>query len=110
MSLGTHEQDHALPDRSPSPIHLLRHQETVTVNILRRDFAGITLALANTDAPDTSHYSDPEIVYRVNKSKHVGLIFCSDDQKRVYELMGQYTKRITNDFLAVAPVKERYDD
>lgn len=77
---------------------------------LRRDFAGITLALANTDAPDTSHYSDPEIVYRVNKSKHVGLIFCSDDQKRVDELMGQYTKRITNDFLAVAPVKERYDD
>ena len=77
---------------------------------IRKDFAGITLALAKVDEPDTSHYQDPEIVYRVNKPKHVGLIFCSPDQQRVDDLMTQYSERITNDFLAVAPVKERYDD
>ena len=77
---------------------------------LRKDFAGITLALANTDEPDTSHYTDEEIVYKVKKPKHVGLIFHSTKQKRIDELLGVYTERITNDFLAVAPVKERYDD
>ena len=77
---------------------------------LRKDFAGITLALANVDQPDTSHYTDAEIVYRVTKPKHVGLIFCSDKQKRIDDLIVDYTERITNDFLAVAPVKERYDD
>ncbi len=77
---------------------------------LRKDFAGIALALANVDEPDTSHYTDEEIVYKVNKPKHVGLIFCSSKQKRIEELLALYTSRITDDFLATAPVKERYDD
>ena len=77
---------------------------------LRKEFAGITLALANTDEPDISGYSDEEIVYKIRKSKHVGMIFHSKTQKRVDELLDIYTERITADFLAVAPVKERYDD
>lgn len=77
---------------------------------LRKDFAGITLALAKVDEPDTSHYTDDEIVYRINKPKHVGMIFQSTKQKRIEELLELYTERISNDFLAVAPVKERYDD
>jgi len=77
---------------------------------LRKDFAGIALALAKVDQPDTSHYVDEEIVYRVNKPNHVGIIFRSSTHKRVDELLTTYTDRITNDFLAVAPVKMRYDD
>jgi biotin carboxylase len=77
---------------------------------LRKDYAGITLALAKEQAPDTSHYTDDEIVYRVTKPKHVGLIFFSKKHQRIEELLGTYTERITQDFLAVAPVKERYDD
>jgi biotin carboxylase len=75
-----------------------------------KDFAGVALALANQDAPDTSHYDAKEIVYRVTKPKHVGLIFCSKKQKRVEELLNVYSERITNDFLAVAPAREHYDD
>ena len=77
---------------------------------LRKDFAGVALALANQDEPDTSHYDDSEIVYRVSKPKHVGLIFYSRKQKRVSELLDRYTERIAADFLAVVPAKERYDD
>lgn len=77
---------------------------------LRKDFAGVALALAKQDVPDTSHYDDSEIVYRVTKPKHVGLIFYSRKQKRVSELLDIYTERISTDFLAVAPAKERYDD
>jgi hypothetical protein len=77
---------------------------------LRRDFAGVALALANQDEPDTSLYADDEIVYRVSKPKHVGLIFYSKKQARLEELLAVYSERITADFLAVAPAKERYDD
>ena len=77
---------------------------------VRKEYAGITLALAKTDEPDTSHYKDDEIVYRVKKPKHVGLIFHSKKEKRIAEVIATYTDRITQDFLAVAPVKERYDD
>lgn len=76
----------------------------------RKDFAAIALALANEEHPDTSAYQDPEIVYRVDKPHHVGLIFKAKTRKRIQELVAGYTDRITNDFLAVAPVKERYDD
>jgi biotin carboxylase len=77
---------------------------------LRKDFAGVALALANQDVPDTSHYTDEEIVYRVKKPKHVGLIFYSQKQDRVNELLSLYSAKITADFLAIAPAKERYDD
>lgn len=77
---------------------------------LRKEFSGVALALAKEDKPDTSKYDDEEIVYRVSKPKHVGLIFHSAKQKRVEELLGIYTQRISEDFLAVAPAKERYDD
>ena len=70
----------------------------------------MALALANTDTPDTSQYVDEEIVYRVAKPKHVGLIFYSNKEKRVTELLNTYTERISTDFLAVAPAKERFDD
>jgi len=77
---------------------------------LRKEFAGITLALAKMDEPDTSAYTDKEIVYRVKKPNHVGLIFRSRKAARVDELVQTYTERITHDFLAIAPVKERHDD
>lgn len=77
---------------------------------LRKDYAGITLALANVDEPDTAQYTEPEIVYRIKKRKHVGMIFHSTKRGRIDELLQAYTTRITDDFLAVAPVKERYDD
>lgn len=77
---------------------------------LRKEFAGVALALANQDEPDTSHYVDDDIVYRITKAKHVGMIFYSKKQKRVEQLLETYSARITTDFLATAPAKERYDD
>ena len=77
---------------------------------LRREYAGITLCLANQEMPDTSHYKEKEIVYRVGKAKHVGLIFHSEEHERVDELLNLYAEKITQDFLAVVPTKERYDD
>ena len=77
---------------------------------LRKEFAGVILSLARTDEPDTSAYDDKEIVYRVKKKKHVGLIVCAKKHERVQELLNNYAERITHDFLEVAPAREHYDD
>ena len=77
---------------------------------MRKDYAGIVLCLANSEQPDTSHYTDAEIVYRVSKPKHVGLIFHSERRERIDELLAIYTERITREFLTVVPTKERYDE
>jgi len=77
---------------------------------LRKEFAGVALALANTDEPDTSHYTDDEIVYRIKKPRHVGFIVHSPKSKRVDEMLASLTERISQDFLEIAPVKERHDD
>ncbi len=96
--------------REWAKLEIATEEKPYQIPKLRKDFAGITLALANVEEPDTSHYTDEEIVYKVNKPKHVGLIFRSENEKRIDELLSVYTDRITNDFLAVAPVKMRYDD
>ncbi|MBK8813230.1 MAG: ATP-grasp domain-containing protein [Acidobacteria bacterium] len=77
---------------------------------VKKEYAGICLALAKEDHPDTSHFDDPEVVYRVHKPHHVGLILHSKKKDRLYELLGTYADRIAGEFLAVAPAKERYDD
>ncbi len=81
-----------------------------TLPELKQRYAGIALALAKVEEPDTSHYTDEEIVYRVTKPKHVGLIFEAETRARMSELIDSYRTRITEDFLEIAPVKERYDD
>jgi biotin carboxylase len=77
---------------------------------LRKEFAGVTLALANSEEPDVSAYVDDEIVYTIKKPRHVGFIFHSKKQERIDELLSVYSQRITADFLTIAPVKERHDD
>lgn len=73
----------------------------------RKDYSGIVLSLAKQEYPDTSHYTHEEIVYRIKKPYHVGLIVRSKSLDRVKELLDQYAKRFDNDFVAVAPVPER---
>jgi biotin carboxylase len=76
---------------------------------LRQHYAAVALCLANQENPDTSHYTDEEIVYRVSKPRHAGLIFFSERRERIEELLVTYSARMAQDFLAVVPIKERHD-
>jgi biotin carboxylase len=71
------------------------------------DYAGVALALARDENPDTSAFADPEIVHRVKKVNHVGLIVRSGDYARVEHLLQDYVARITEHHLAVLPPLER---
>lgn len=73
----------------------------------REDYAGVALALAREEWPDTSEFGDPEIVHRVHKRHHIGLIVRSPSHERVEQLLREYVARITERHLAVLPPLER---
>ena len=74
---------------------------------LRKEYAGIILSLAKQEQPDTSGYVEEEIVYRVKKRHHAGLIVRAPRLERVNELLDDYSLRFVEDFVAVAPPPER---
>ena len=75
---------------------------------VRRGHAGgLVLSLARQEDPDTSGYSDPEIVQRIRKRHHAGLIVASPDAARVSQLIDQYVPRFYADFHASAPAPDR---
>lgn len=73
----------------------------------RKEYGGIVLSLAKQEYPDTSSYTDEEIVYRVTKRHHVGLVVHSTKLERVDELLNGYARRFSEEFTAVAPPPDR---
>jgi biotin carboxylase len=74
---------------------------------LRKEYAGIVLSLAKQEYPDTSAYADEEIVYRVKKRHHAGLIVRALRVERVNELLDGYGQRFIEDFVAIEPPPDR---
>lgn len=74
---------------------------------VRQDYSGILICLARQEHPDLSGYNDPEVVWRMHKSQHAGVIVTSPDAGRVETLLDQYSQRFAHDFLAVAEQYER---
>ena len=73
----------------------------------RKEYAGIVLSLAKQEQPDTSSYADEEIIYRVKKRFHAGLIVRAQKLERVTQLLDDYALRFVDDFVAVVPPPER---
>jgi biotin carboxylase len=84
-------------------------REPVRIEPSRREYGGITLSLARQEYPDTSGFTDPEIVFRVRKRHHVGLVVRSTKQERVTELLNEYARRFADEFSAVLPPPERVE-
>jgi biotin carboxylase len=70
-------------------------------------YAGSALCLAKTAEPDTSMFTDAEIVLRLKKHHHAGLIVQSEKPERVKALVDEYAVRFAEAYLAVEPVPER---
>lgn len=73
----------------------------------RHDYAGLLVCLARQEWPDTAAYTDPEIVFRVRKEHHAGLIVASPDPGRVEQLLAEYAGRFAGDYLAVLPALDK---
>jgi biotin carboxylase len=76
----------------------------------RDECAGLLISLARDEWPDTSSFDDPEVVWRLKKRHHVGLVVRSPSQKRVDELLERYLELLRRDHHAVAPPQEKATD
>jgi biotin carboxylase len=81
-------------------------KETYQPPQMRPHYAGILVCLARQEWPDMSAYQEPEIVWRVNKKQHAGLIVASPNPDRIEQLLDDYGRRFAQDFLAIAQPKE----
>jgi biotin carboxylase len=70
-------------------------------------YAGSVLCLARTAEPDTRKFFAPEIVQRLKKHHHAGLIVRSEDPERVRVLLEEFAEGFAREFLAVAPVPDK---
>jgi biotin carboxylase len=70
-------------------------------------YAGSVICLARQEQPDTTSYDAPEIVYRLNKHHHAGLIVCANSAERVETLVNEYNSRFLEEFCAVEPAPDR---
>lgn len=93
--------------REWAKIEISEGQDGKTIPPLRNEYAGIVLSLAKQEYPDTRAYIDSEIVYRIKKRHHVGMIVRSPQLARVTGLLDEYAQRFADDFVAIVPPPER---
>ncbi len=70
-------------------------------------YAGSVLCLAREAEPDTTAFNAPEVVYRMKRHHHAGLIVQSGDPERVRRLLEDYAAKFTERFLAIEPVPDK---
>ncbi len=73
----------------------------------REDNAGLIICLARQEHADLSPYEDPEIIWRMQKPHHAGLLIAAPDQARIETLLNSYNERFAQDFLHHLPGKEK---
>ena len=81
--------------------------EAYVLPATQESYSGSVLCLAQTAEPDTRGFDAPEIVYRMKKHHHAGMIVKSDDPQRVRELLEEYSNEFARRFLASLPPPDK---
>ncbi len=84
-------------------IEIAGGKEPYRLPAVRSDYAGLILSLARQEDPDTSAYNDPEIVLRLKRRHHAGLVLRSSNPARIQSLLESYSRRFAQEFLAIEP-------
>ena len=74
---------------------------------LNDGYAGSVISLARQAEPDLGAYTDAEVVMRLKKHHHAGLIVASKSALRVETLVAEYGERFLGDFSASQPVPDK---
>ncbi len=84
--------------------------ENYTLPAVRNDYSGIIVSLSRFQHPDNSSFIDHEIVWRMNKEYHIGLIVQDKKQENVLALLDKYAERVRNEFHASMPIQDKPTD
>jgi biotin carboxylase len=78
-----------------------------TLPNLKQLYAGSIICLARQERPDTSSYNASEVVKRLSKHHHAGLIVRAESPERIEALVQEYSDRFLEEFCAVEPVPDK---
>jgi hypothetical protein len=71
-------------------------------------YSGIIISLSSHEYPDYTPFNDPEIVWKMDETYHVGLIVKSKSSEKVLELMDKYANMIRDlGYHASAPAPDK---
>lgn len=85
-------------------------REEYRVPPAKQEYAGLVVCLAKQEWPDLSAYDDPEVVWKLKKEHHAGLIVHAPNPERIQELLNRYSERFAQDFLAFMPQLDKPQD
>ncbi len=74
---------------------------------LKKHYAALLNSLAKQEYPDLQAYNDPEVVWRLKKQYHAGLVISSPKYDRITKLLDEYVKRFYNDFFHFVPMGDK---
>ena len=96
--------------REWAKIEILNGEKEYKLPKVKNDYAAILTSLSKQEWPDLDAYNDPEVVWRLKKEYHAGLIVKSSNKERINQLHEEYQKRFYNDFFTTAKMGERPSD
>ena len=96
--------------REWAKIEILNGEKEYKLPKVKNDFAAILTSLSKQEWPNLEAYNDPEVVWRLKKEYHAGLIVKSSDKEKINHLLDEYQKRFYNDFFTTAQMAERPSD
>ncbi len=73
---------------------------------VQEEYAGIVISLSRYEHPDQRFFDAPEIVWRLQKKNHVGMVLQSDNEERVHKLLDEYALTIKDKLHASAPARD----
>ncbi|NJC27163.1 ATP-grasp domain-containing protein [Neolewinella antarctica] len=69
--------------------------------------SGIIVSLSRFERPDMSPFNDPEIVWKMDKKQHVGVIVAAEETDKVLSLLDKYASIIAQDYHASLPAPDK---
>ncbi len=70
-------------------------------------FAGLIIALAKEQKPDTSLFQCEEVVRFLPLDYHIGIVYKSDDENKIQNCLDKAGQKITEDILQIIPPKAK---
>ena len=77
---------------------------------VQNNHAGILISLSRFEHPDHSPFNAPEIVWRLDKEYHIGMILKGDNPERIKALLDEYAENVFKNYHASAPVPDKSMD
>ena len=87
-----------------------RDNDRYLVTAPRKHYAGLLISLARQEWPDIASYDAPEVVWRLAKRHHAGLVVASPKVERIEKLVAEYRDRFYTDFFATEPARTTASD